>query len=630
MPPVPLPAPVPVADPVTAPRTGPTPSVIQKPLGLDLAGTGGGSCSGGRASDRAAGWGKLSRLGAGVASGVLAQRSRTVLMEARSRVARPPSSVSTTMVFSSLSTSLPKIFSSSGLMVTVTCWPRSLVRTALTAARSMTVRLPSSPSTSTLPSSTRTSLPATRLPSCFSTTTAWPLRWIQPGSAGSAAALLAAVITTTAAARPRTQRALDNDSSSSPRGDSPHISCLRPRRRVRLRLDRGARIRHPRLMNAFFRYDLARRLVHVAALAAPFAAASSTSGCGIPGCGDDTNPVMQLCFDPATVDVAFPLDAGPTTNGCPTSSSGELQEALNASGHGQPFKWIVSAGPTIQGTECCYTAQADNCIGGRPFLVDGHPLVAPGQRGEDGWTSSGDRLPDTRGLSAELCAELADAWTRDGLFEHASVASFARFSLELLATGAPAELVELAHRAALDEVRHARLCLSLAGAYAGAPVGVGPLPLGGSVEVESDLASMAARAAREGCIGETVAAVLAAEQLARATDPVVRRTLEIIAADEARHAELAFRAVAWAMRVGGAPVRAAVAAVLEPLEGDADTGAPRREGPLDHHGRLEAEEQRRVAAQAMAEVVRPAARTLLGAAARLREAVQPVQPLPAA
>lgn len=60
-------------------------------------------------------------------------------------------------------------------------------------------------------------------------------------------------------------------------------------------------------------------------------------------------------------------------------------------------------------------------------------------------------------------------------------------------------------------------------------------------------------------------------------------------------------------------MRAAVADVLAHLDGEEDAGAPRREGMLDRHGRLEAEEQRRVVAQAIAEVVRPAARALLGA-----------------
>src|SRR5262249_50774510 len=126
----------------------------------------------------------------------------------------------------------------------------------------------------------------------------------------------------------------------------------------------------------------------------------------------------------------------------------------------------------------------------------------------------------------------------------------------------PADLVADAHRAALDEVEHARLCLGLSGAYSGEPVAPAPFPFEGRVEVSADLASIAARAAREGCVGETLGAVQAAEQLARAEDPWVREAFSIIVEDEARHAELSFRFVSWALAQGGPEVRAAVARAL--------------------------------------------------------------------
>ncbi|MGK3987998.1 hypothetical protein WME99_33455 [Sorangium sp. So ce136] len=83
-----------------------------------------------------------------------------------------------------------------------------------------------------------------------------------------------------------------------------------------------------------------------------------------------------------------------------------------------------------------------------------------------------------------------------------------------MAAGAPADLVEAAHHAALDEERHARLCLALASAYRCAPIEPGALALGAAVAVESGLAALAAAATREGCVGE----LLAAEQLAHATE----------------------------------------------------------------------------------------------------------------
>src|SRR6202042_477762 len=124
----------------------------------------------------------------------------------------------------------------------------------------------------------------------------------------------------------------------------------------------------------------------------------------------------------------------------------------------------------------------------------------------------------------------------------------------LLAAGAPADLVALAHSAALDEIQHARLCFALASAYAGEEIAPGPFPLGSEVRVGADLKSLAASTFAEGCVGETVAAVVASAQLAQATDPAVRAALAEIAADEARHAELAWRTVAWAVQTGGIEV----------------------------------------------------------------------------
>lgn len=130
------------------------------------------------------------------------------------------------------------------------------------------------------------------------------------------------------------------------------------------------------------------------------------------------------------------------------------------------------------------------------------------------------------------------------MLEHASIASFARFSLELLALGVPSELLAAATRAMADETLHAELCFGLAGAYAGEALGPGPLSMSG-VAPEADLARLVEAVVLEGCIGETVAALEASVVAAAATDPVVRGVLDRIAADEQRHAELAFRFLAW-------------------------------------------------------------------------------------
>ena len=79
--------------------------------------------------------------------------------------------------------------------------------------------------------------------------------------------------------------------------------------------------------------------------------------------------------------------------------------------------------------------------------------------------------------SPELRERAAAWWLRAALLEHASIASFARFSLELLRYGAPPELVVGAHRAALDEVAHARLAFALASSWSGRDLGPGAMGL---------------------------------------------------------------------------------------------------------------------------------------------------------
>ncbi len=312
----------------------------------------------------------------------------------------------------------------------------------------------------------------------------------------------------------------------------------------------------------------------------------------------------------------LPFDAGPPTSDCPTNTALVIYEisAITCPGGSGWDPSKVLNGPTRNAeNQCCYAVDLRLCVnGGRPYLVDNRARVSALVRGERGWAEGA--APSLDGLGADERASLAEAWGADGLQEHASVASFSRFALALLAAGAPADLIACAHQAALDEIQHARLCFALASAYAGEDVAPGPFPLGGEVRVGARLAEVAASTVVEGCVGETVAAVVAAEQLARATDPAVRAALEQIAAEEARHAELAWRTVAWAVRTGGSEVRAAVAqAFLDALGAGVDAptvaGGPSR--AVQAHGRLDAAALARAVASAKAEIVAPAVRALL-------------------
>ena len=258
-------------------------------------------------------------------------------------------------------------------------------------------------------------------------------------------------------------------------------------------------------------------------------------------------------------------------------------------------------GPDLIDGQCCYGFCTGACCG-RPLLVQGEPrLASVSLRGD--WTS--DLQVTTQGLSADERRALAEQWLGDARLEHASIASFARFALDLLAFGAPAELLERAQLAIGDELRHARACFALASAYAGSSLGPGPMDLNG-VASSPNLAAAAAAAAAEGCINETIAALAATEQARTASDPTVRRVLTEIARDEAEHAELGWRFVKWALGSGDANVSAAVRAALR----QAPTPDSPSEPSLRRHGRLNARELAVVARTAWSDVIAPCAAAL--------------------
>ncbi|WP_437588270.1 ferritin-like domain-containing protein [Sorangium sp. So ce1000] len=277
---------------------------------------------------------------------------------------------------------------------------------------------------------------------------------------------------------------------------------------------------------------------------------------------------------------------------------------------------------------CCYEViaedKSDICpMEGRPFTLEGRRVTAAPREVEAGWlarataSGAGGQQPSVADLTDEERATLAGGWLRSALEEHASVASFARFALDLMALGAPSSLVEGAHIAALDEVGHARLGFSLAAAYRGGPVGPAAFPVPPAVPIAPDLAALARAAAEEGCVGETVAALLAAEKRARAEDPAVRAALAAIAEDEARHAELAWLTVAWAIGAGGEPVRRAVVEVFEAAAASLGRRPPPEAEPgggraaaLAAHGHLARADLRALEGAALAQVVLPCARAL--------------------
>jgi hypothetical protein len=181
---------------------------------------------------------------------------------------------------------------------------------------------------------------------------------------------------------------------------------------------------------------------------------------------------------------------------------------------------------------CFYEALFDDtgtCCG-RPLWIDGEVLVAESRRSGNG---------------KAICAESGRYWAKVALLEHASIASFARCSLELMKWGAPLHLLAATQRAGRDEVDHAELCLALAERLLGEKISLAGLKLGNSLPLSASRLEFAEAVLREGAIGESLSVLDAAARLANAGDRHTRMTLERILKDESTHAELAWDILKW-------------------------------------------------------------------------------------
>lgn len=240
------------------------------------------------------------------------------------------------------------------------------------------------------------------------------------------------------------------------------------------------------------------------------------------------------CFDPETVPGGEGAELD--ENGCPMWL--DYERTPNFCEGGFVDYWLADS--PFNGS-CCYQSMYA-CGGGRPFVVGQEARVAPVvPRGD--WL---DETPRAAGVTPTMSARLVQQWLDDAQMEHASVAAFARLTLELLAFGAPGDLVRDSQRAGLDEQRHAEHCFRMASRYAGIKLGPGPLSLDGAL-TSRGLEDFAWCTFVEGCLGETTAALIAEAGAELCVDAETRSVLRGIAQDESRHAELAWRVLAWAL-----------------------------------------------------------------------------------
>lgn len=318
-----------------------------------------------------------------------------------------------------------------------------------------------------------------------------------------------------------------------------------------------------------------------------------TSACIPAACSVDADCGDEQCAGNIGTcsDSVYALHCTTPSDTC--SSNGEC--------NGSPCNWQDFEKPAR------WACEAVDC--GRPYLIDDVAVLAPVVARDDWHELLAPALPACR-------ERLADAWTELARMEHASIASFSAFTLQLLAVAAPPDLLQSAHQALADELVHARLGFGLASAYAGRPVGPGPLPI--AATTPCDLASVLVAVIREACVCETLSALDARESAAHATDPLVQRIWSRIAADEQRHSELGWRTAQWIVRtapelrpLAHATFTAAVAEAARRVDHDAHAPADLE---LRRHGLVDPSLRAAIWRRGLAELVDPCAAVLCAAA----------------
>jgi len=166
-------------------------------------------------------------------------------------------------------------------------------------------------------------------------------------------------------------------------------------------------------------------------------------------------------------------------------------------------------------------------------------------------------------LEPDVRAELARIWAERIPTEYRSITGFSTLSFDLIAAGAPVDLVAVCHRVCIDELRHTELAVRMVEIYGGE---LPELPREISVLPSDEKLNVVAQACRSSilisCLGETFACTELAMLRDRAVDPVVEGVLRIFLADEIVHARIGWAYLAHAFKTADENTRKAVASAI--------------------------------------------------------------------
>ena len=179
----------------------------------------------------------------------------------------------------------------------------------------------------------------------------------------------------------------------------------------------------------------------------------------------------------------------------------------------------------------------------------------------------------------------AQDWTERAVGEHASIASFAAFTIALMSNQAPPDLIRDSLQAALDELGHAETSFEMASLLMGASgnhqlLEPGVLPASKLV-FDNNMTALALGAAQEGCVQETLSALEMAVEVDEWTEAhgaredghqmgsdiseLLMDKTRTIALEEGRHSALSWRTIHWVCQNDAEACHAARGKLLEPV-----------------------------------------------------------------
>jgi hypothetical protein len=245
-------------------------------------------------------------------------------------------------------------------------------------------------------------------------------------------------------------------------------------------------------------------------------------------------------------------------------------------------------------------------LSGTPLEVEHHRLMRRRQV----------PIPWSQTTAGELTkaerARLAETWKRRGAAEYLAVSTFSVLAIDMVAAGAPADVLSHCVRSQLDEIRHAELAIRMVEIYGGKriqpPSGMSNLP---DKPGADKLQQAAANTLLVSCVSETYATTVLTATRDLTTDPVALAVLTSIYSDEVMHARLGWSYVRYAIDKGGQGVIDACAAMVpRALRGVANViEAERPVGEVTEavrrHGLMTSAEERVIYSRCVREVLVP-------------------------